>query len=254
MKKTILLTIAVLLGTAGLVRAQEAKELSVTQDVTYMSTFMDKGEEWYGGKSGFSSDTEIDLWGTGFGLGVRHRRANSSGFENKERLSVKAYYYNSIFKDETYKTDYKYSTTYHGFPDEPKKIGNYIEMELAVSWPDLIPGGLVPKYAVVYEYPPVSGYGYRKKVGWYHQFGLGYDLTVPELSDQVLHLSANVAYRDGLGDKPHDWSHATFGVSTGFEIAKNLTFIPGLYHQISMEDSVNEHDVTYSVFSLLYKF
>lgn len=256
MKKEILLTTAVLLGTAALVYAQEAKELSVTYDVTYMSKLLDKGGNYYGSKSALLSTTEIDLWSTGFGLALWHRRPNSSGFENRERLSLKAYYYNSVFEDETYKMDYKYNWIHHMFVDQPRNVGNYNEIELAVSWPELFPGGLVPSYAVVYEHPAGSRYGNRNSAGWYHQFGLGYDLTVPELSNQVLHLSAAVAYRDGLGGGPvdHDWSHATFGVSMGFKINSKLTFTPGLYHQVSMDDSVNEHDETYSVFSLTYKF
>ena len=256
MKKEILLTAALLLSAAGLVQAKEDKELSITVDATYMSKLLDKGGNYYGSKSAILSSADIDLWGTGFGIAVWHRRPNSSGFENRERLSFKAYYYNNVFEDETYKMDYQFNWLYHNFPDEPKRDGNYNEMELAVAWPELIPGGLVPSYAVVYEHPAQSRYGNRDSAGWYHQFGLGYDLTVPELSDQVLHLSAAVAYRDGLGGGPidHDWSHATFGISTGFKINSKLTFTPGLYYQISMDDSVNEHDETYSVLSLTFKF
>ncbi len=255
MSKEILLT-ALLLGTAGSVRAEEAKELGVSLEETFMSKLLDKGGNYYGSKSAILSTAEFDLWDTGFGLAVWHRRANSSGFENKERLSFKAYYFNSLYAGQTYQMDYKLNWLYHNFPDQPKKAGNYNEMELAIACPSLFSGGLVPSYALVYEHPAHGHYANRASSGWYHQFGLGYDWTVPQLSDQVLHLSADVAYRDGLGGGPvdHDWSHASFGVCTAFKINSQLSFTPGLYHQISMDDSVNTGDETYSVFSLIHRF
>jgi len=78
---------------------------------------------------------------------------------------------------------------------------------------------------------------------------------VPQLAEP-LYLSADFSYRDGLGggSKDHDWSHATLGVSTKFKLADNLTFVPGLYHQISMDDSVCKRDVTYCKLSMKYKF
>ncbi len=84
---------------------------------------------------------------------------------------------------------------------------------------------------------------------------LGYDLTVPELSNP-LHLSAEIVYRDGLGGptKDHDWSHATFGIATNFKLNDRLSFVPGLYYQESMDDSVCKRDVIYCKLSLKYRF
>ncbi|MHC5062330.1 MAG: hypothetical protein ACYTFK_14850 [Planctomycetota bacterium] len=69
-------------------------------------------------------------------------------------------------------------------------------------------------------------------------------------------LSAEIAYRDGLGGGAvdHDWSHATFGISTALALTETLTFVPGLYYQISMDDSVTKGDVTYAALSMKYKF
>jgi hypothetical protein len=61
---------------------------------------------------------------------------------------------------------------------------------------------------------------------------------------------------DGYGGAAvdHDWSYATFGASTKFQIADNLTFVPGLYHQVSMDDSLCKKDVTYCKLSMKYKY
>jgi hypothetical protein len=130
----------------------------------------------------------------------------------------------------------------------------------AFSWPEILPAGLVPNYTAICRWPSESNSSVRKSSGWVHIFGLGYDLLVPALvpgdEEQTLHLSADAWYNDGLGgaNVDHDWSHATFGVSTGFGITKNLTFTPGIYYQSSMDDSVNTSDETWVRLSMTYKF
>ena len=70
----------------------------------------------------------------------------------------------------------------------------------------------------------------------------------------TLNLTSDIAYNDGFGGKAHDWSYATFGLSTKLKIAENLSFVPGIYHQISMKDSICKHDVTHCILSMKYKF
>ena len=252
-KVKILLVAAVLLSTAGL--AQGTEKIGATFDITYMSKLMDKGGEYYGQKGGFLQTLDLDLWGTGFGVAVGHREATSSGYVNKERFDYKIYYGNSVFDGETYKTDYKLNWIYHHHPDQARNVGNAQEWEFAFSWPDLLPGGLVPSYVACYEYPSGSGYGNRAGTGWWHLFGLGYSLETDELPNP-LDLSANLVYRDGLGGGAvdHDWSHVTVGLSTKFQVAESLAFVPGLYHQFSMDDSVCKGDVTYASLSLKFEF
>jgi long-subunit fatty acid transport protein len=52
----------------------------------------------------------------------------------------------------------------------------------------------------------------------------------------------------------HDWSHAVFGASTGFTVTDKLTFTPGIYYQISMDDSVNPEDEYWFSLSMTYTF
>ena len=81
--------------------------------------------------------------------------------------------------------------------------------------------------------------------------------------EQIVHLSADIVYNDGTGANcnaqantgaDHDWSHAVFGIATDFEISENLTFTPGIYYQISMDDSVNTSDEYWISSGLVYKF
>jgi len=260
MKKGILLFSVLLLSTADLLRAEEGK-LGITLDLTYMSKWLSKGSEAYGQQGALFETIDIDWYGTGFGTYITHRSATSSGYVDKERFDYGVYYKGRLFEDKPYLTTYKLRWAYEHYPGLARNKANTTnEWNFAFSWPNILPGGLVPGYVAYYEYPAGSGYNHRDVTGWVHLFGLSCNLTVPgflpETAEQVLHLSADVSYRDGLGGrtKDHDWSHATFGLSTKFEINNNLSFVPGIYHQISMDDSVCKRDVTYCKLSMKYEF
>lgn len=249
-----------LLSTAALAQSQEG-ELGVTLDVTYVSRYIDKGFDIYReNHSGIQPSLDLDLYGTGFGVKLGWFRANSSGFENDEMLDYTVYYYNSLFEGKNYAMDYQISWIYHSFPDNPKKISNTQEIEAGFSWPDVCPCGIVPSYTVSCEWPAGRNYENRNAGGWAHTFGLSYDLAVPSLAskrtEQVLHLSADLVYNDGLGGEAvdHDWSHMVFGVSTGFDLAENITLTPALYYQASMDNSVNTQDEFWVGLSMTYKF
>lgn len=243
-------------NTTSSLQAQENK-LGVILDFTYMSKWMTKGSEGYGQQGVLFKTIDLDLWGTGFGAAVSHQQATNSGWVNKERFNYDVYYRNSLFDNEVYQTKYKIRWRYKNYPNRPKSSKNSQEWKFQFSWPRILPvKNLSPYYIAYYEYPAGSNYDNRKITGWVHIFGLGYDLSIPELLPNPVHLSAEAAYRDGLGGptKDHDWSHATFGISTKFKINKNLVFVPQLYHQLSMDDSVCKRDVTYCILSMRYKF
>ena len=246
-----------LIGLTGAQAAKaEEKKIDVTFDLTYMSKYMSKGSESYGQQGGLFETVSFDFWNSGFGTSVKHRNSTSSGYVDKQRFDYKLYYKNRLFEDKPYETKYKISWQYEHYTGLARNKANTTqEWNFGFSWPQLLTFNIVPYYIAIYEYPAGSGYNRRDVAGWVHLFGLGYDLAVPEFAEP-LYLSADVSYRDGLGgdSKDHDWSHATFGVSTKFKIASNLTFVPGIYHQISMDDSVSKRDITYCKLSMKYKF
>ncbi len=255
MRNAILLSVVILLSTACLAGAEE-KELGVTFDLTYTSKWMSKGVEAYGQQGALFKTIDIDWFGTGFGVNVKHRNAIASGYVDKQRFDYRPYYKNQMFKGTVWATNYNISAGYEHYPGLARNVSNTTwEWIYAFSWPNILKGGLVPSYTAHYEYPAGSNYVHHDVTGWVHRFGLGYDLDVVELANP-LHLSAEIAYRDGLGGtaKDHDWSHATFGISTKLKLNDRLSFVPGLYYQESMDDSVCKRDVVYAVLSMKYKF
>ena len=230
-------------------------ELGVTLDLTYASKWLSKGVEAYGSQGGLFKTIDIDFYGTGFGLKTTHRNALGSGFVDKQRFDFRPYYKGKLFESESYATNYNISVGYEYYPGlDRRKAGTTFEWVFGFSWPNLLPEGFTPGYIVHYEYPGGSGYTNRNVTGWVHRFLLGYDMSVPELANP-LKLTTEVGYYDGLGNKVHDWGYFTAGISTKFNINENLAFVPGLYHQVTMDEAISKHkDITYTMLSLKYKF
>jgi hypothetical protein len=285
-KQGILLAAVVLFCAAGFAQAQEG-ELHGSVDFTYQSKYIWRGFDVFGEKSAIQPSVDVDLFGTGFGIDVMGHRANSSGFENAERWDYTLYYQNMVAKEEPYALMYRLGYVYYNYPDLSEWQADLQEIHTVLSLPKAIPGGLVPTYVLVKLWPSSSGSWVAerfdlagkpvynpivgKKVpprsdgtasGWAHIFMLDYPLTIggimPETPEQILNLHAEVVYNDGVGPAgqavDHDWSNAVFGVSTGFDLTEQVVLTPGFYHQISMDDSVDEENETWVTLSATYKF
>ncbi len=257
MKKEIFFIAIIILSAVNHAQSQE-EQLGVTFDLTYLSKWLSKGVEAYGSHGALFKTVDLDFWGSGFGTKVTHRNAFGSGYVDQQRFDYRPYYKGSLFEDTPYTMNYNLSAGYEHYPRRDRKSANTTwEWIFAFSWPNIMPEGFTPSYIAHYEY--AAGENYTKQSGadipsgWVHRFILSYDLKVLEPAEP-LRLSSELAYTDGLGGAEHDWSYATFGVSTEFKITDNLSFLPGVYHQISMEDSVATHDITYTGLSMRYKF
>ena len=259
-EKGILLVTVILLGAAGLVQAQEG-ELSGTLDVTYLSKYVWRGFDIYGDKSAIQPSIDLDLYGTGFGINIMGHRANSSEYENGERWDYTLYYRNRLFEGESYVTNYHLGWVYYNYPDQPSKgstaapNASLQELQAVLSWPKICQAGIVPSYVLVKMWPAESdSYSGSSSgttgtaSGFAHIFMLDYPLAVPgfvpETPEQILNLHAELVYNDGVGpagqDIDQDWSNAVFGVSTNFDLADNLILTTGVYHQVTMENTVND--------------
>jgi len=257
MKKVILLTAAILLSTTAF--AQEG-ELSGTVDVTFLSQYIWHGIRMYGEKSAIQPSIDLDLYGTGLGLNVLMLRANSSGYEAGEELRYTLTYDNKVFENETYATNYQIGWTYYDFPHVSSDVGDLQEMFATLSLPEICPEGVVPSYTVLRMWASEGLSLSREISGWLHILGLDYDLTLegllPDIPEQILHLSAAMVYNDGAAaaNVDHDWSHAVFGVSTDFDLGYECTLRPGVYYQSSWDDSVNPSDEFWCSVGLSYAF
>jgi hypothetical protein len=255
MKRVSLLIVTMLLLCTPFVHAEDEEKLGVTLDLTYVSKWLSKGVEAYGQKGGLFKSVDFDLYNSGFGVKVIHRNSISAGYVDKERIDFRPYYKNKFFEGQPHQTNYNISVGYEYYPGLSRPKANTTwEWVLALSWPELLESGIVPAYIVHYEYPVSGGDTYAHITGWVHRFLLNYDLDVNQLQSP-LHLSAEIAYVDGLGGREHDWAYNTYGISTKFTLAENLYLVPGLYHQISIGDTVSKaKDITYTQVSLKYKF
>jgi hypothetical protein len=280
MKKGILLAAVILLSTAGFAQAQEG-ELSGTVDLTYLSEYIWRGFALYDSQSAIQPSIDLDLYGTGFGLNVLWSRANTGRFENAEEVDLTLSYSSGCFEYETYATGYTVGWMYYSYPDQPtdgsstslSKQAPYSDLQeffASFSWPEICPEGVVPSYTIIKMWVSESGSAMNRGLstagadglgGWFHILGLGYDVPVedliPDLPEQILHLSASMVYNDGvnrIGDVDHDWTHAVLGVSTDFDLGNDLTFTPGVYYQKAFEHTASFNDELWCSLSVKYAF
>lgn len=270
MKKMVLVGGVLLFALGGVVKAQDG-ELHGVIDLTYQSKYLWRGIDVYGDKSAFQPSVMLDLWGSGFGISAEGHRANSSGFETTERWDFTLFYKNIICPEEDFATQYLVGWRYFYFPDDPLDgiaAGSSGEVDLqeihaVFSWPKILPvEGLIPTYVLVKLWPAESDSFVGSQAialpsgvtttgtasGFAHIFMLDYGLAVPGLSpdtpEQVFNLHAEAVFNDGVDPRgigvDHDWSNAVFGVSTGVELAENVTLTPGVYYQVTMDKSIND--------------
>ena len=144
----------------------------------------------------------------------------------------------------------------NGFFELLVMLGEYSIKKLIFTSSSAIYGAPQNPEMPMTEETPLKGsnmYAAGKVAGWVHRFILKKDLDVPEFPNP-LSLSTEVGYYDGLGNKGSEWAYFTTGLSTKYALSKDISFVPGLYHQISMEDAVNTDDITYVQLSMRYVF
>jgi hypothetical protein len=270
MKRVILMTTVCLLVATGLVKA-EAGELSGTVDVTFQSKYIWRGFDVYDDKSAIQPSVNLDLFGTGFGVSATAHRANSSGHELGERWDYYVHYGGKLFEDELYATMWRMGYVYYNFPEfSSHKSGSpdLEELHWILSFPNALPvKGLVPTYILVKLWPSNSCSIQHQlgghTSGFAHIFMLDYGLPIPgilpDTDEQILRIHTELVFNDGVhpppgGNADHDWSNFVFGVETDFDLGNNMSLTPGIYQQLSMDDSVNCEDETWINLSLKYRF
>lgn len=272
MKKIVLLSVLILF-MAGSLWAQE-RELHGSIGAIYDSKYIWRGFDIYGDKSAIHPFVDLDLFGTGFGMNITAHRANSDKYENSERWDYTIYYRNSLFEGQPYATDYMFGYRYYNYPDSSSHTTSSADLQEVhglFSWPNILPiEGLIPRYCLVKLWPTNSGtlVGTRSPTGgtasgWAHIFMLDYALRtscpIVQGEERVFNLHTELVYNDGVhpggGNVDQDWSNMVFGVSTDFDLGNSLVFTPGVYHQVTFDDSVNpDKDETWVSLGVRYNF
>jgi hypothetical protein len=284
MKKAIILCILMLAGWTGSLLA-DTGELHGVVGAEYSSKYVWRGFEVYGSRSTTHPFVDLDLFGTGFGLNLtghipngsgESRQAGGFGIQQFQRWDYTLYYHNQLFSDQTYVTNYMIGYVYYNYPHLSISNGSFPngidlqELHGALSFPKILGvEGLVPTYVLVKLWPSNSDSWVGDKSpsggtasGFAHIFMLdyGWKVVCPITNqDRVINLHSEVVYNDGVGpagqNVDHDWSNAVFGVSTDVDLGSNLIFTPGLFHQVTMDKSVNDNkSETWASLILKYKF
>ena len=263
MKKGMLfLTAIVILSVTGVGFAADDGELGVTLDATWVSKYIWRGIDKLDDKGAFQPSINLDLFGTGFSANVWTSQAGSSkgagstSTVDAEEWNYTLAYTNSINEGEQTAVNYSVWYRFYDFPDMASKDADAQEVALAVSLPNLCPGGVVPSYALVRMWNSESGGAAAGLGGWIHVFALNYALTI-EGFEPVLNLGWDLTYNDGAGVGggvvPHEWSHMTWSIGSSFDLAGG-TLTPAIHFQNSMEDTVNPEDEIWTSLSYTLKF
>ena len=77
--------------------------------------------------------------------------------------------------------------------------------------------------------------------------------------DRKVNFHSEFVFNDGVApngaNADHDWSNAVFGIATDFELAENVILTPGVYHQVTMDKSINSNsDETWVTVGVKYEF
>jgi len=243
---TILLCVLVVLSAMGIATAAEG-DLGIDLDTTWVSKYIWRGFDLYGDKGAIQPSVNFNLYDTGFSFNVWSSYCTSSGYVDGTEYDYTVAYANSFNAGDTWQTDYAVSYVYYDFPDAPSTAADGQEFNASVAFPNACPAGIVPSYTLIKFWPAKSDSDISDAGGWIHYMRLDYPVAFPGIfennPEQVINFSWDITYNDGAAgnDIDSDWSHTVFGASTAIEMPVG-TLSPGIYYQISMEDTVNTED------------
>jgi hypothetical protein len=267
MKKQLLISVVILLATAVLSYAQ-TPQITGKADLTATSRYVWRGFDIYGSHSAIHPSVDLAAPEYGLGFNVTGHIANGGENVDGQRWDYSPYYFGKLFAKDQGEIDYRFAYVYYNYPklSSHKSIEAHDlqELNMALSLPNVTTvKGLVPTYVLVKLWPNGSDTPVSQASGFAHIFMLDYAMpfVCPITGvDRKLNLHSEVIYNDGVGPNganvDHDWSDAVFGASTDIEVAQNFYVTPGVYHQITMDGSLNDSKKNYSWVSLgaSYKF
>jgi len=268
MKKVmIVLSAVVFFSMVGVGQAVETEygELGIDVDATWVSKYIFRGIDKLDDKAAFQPSINMDLFDTGLSFKLwsswagASKNGGSKSTVDAEEWRYILTYADSALEGEQCQTDYALSWVYYDYPDTASWDADTQEFNLALSWPNICPAGVVPTYMIIDSWPSKGGHLNRDEAGFLHVFGMNYSLPVegflPDNPEQVFDMSWNIIYNDGTygSEKDHDWSHMLWGISTSIDLPYG-SLTPAVYYQTSMEDSVNPEDEFWCGLSYGFKF
>ncbi|MBW8000827.1 MAG: hypothetical protein FVQ80_02240 [Planctomycetes bacterium] len=231
--------------------------LGIDVDYTFVSSYLWHGYDLFDDVAAHQPSVNIVFGDSGFSFNYWTSYAGASGTTTTSTVDGTEFDYTAAYECSLFggpaTTEIAANYIYYDFPSMPTKAGDAQELGVGFIWPNLLGGVLVPSYYTgkIWESRSNSTLGSHYG-GWIHVFGLGCDV---DAGGTTLSLSSDLTYNAGYGGATteYDWSHATFGISTSFEIG-DLAISPGLFYQVSMEDTVNTEDELMFSISTTYSF
>ncbi len=248
MKETWILVVIVMLLCAGGITMAEPDQSEF--NLTWVSKYMWRGFDKFDNKAGLKPEVNFNLGG-GLSIGVLTWQPMAGGSVDAEEWDYTVAYADAVGEGASSQMDYELSWVYYHFPSLSKKDSDAQEIGLAMSFPEIVGGGLVPKYEIIRHWASKSSGANNDVGGWWHILGFDYNL------DNVK-FSWDITYNGGAGSTAgadHDWSHTVFGLSTDIDCGPNAKITPAIYYQITMDKSVNtDPDEFWAGISYSYKF
>lgn len=269
-REIIAICILAMLAMSGIAVAAEG---DITFDTTWVSKYIWRGIDLGNNKAAIQPSVNFDL-GNGFSAGVWASYGCASDTVNATEYDYSLTYSGTTCEGTAGEMAYAASWIYYDFIDEPSTAADAQELNLSVAFPSLCPGGIVPSYTIIKMWASESSSASSSLSGWIHVVGLDYAWKVDGFIDnnpeQIIDLSWDITYNGSAGvpgtlnkstgvitpsDVDHDWSHMTFGASTAIALPGQIgTVTPGVFYQVSMDDSVNDDDELWTGISYSLNF
>jgi hypothetical protein len=253
-------------GNKGIAQDTEtSNSIEVELDLTYASKYIWRGMDTFHDNDG-AFHPSVTLTYRDFYVGFWGAFADSSGHSNLLEFDYLFGYNFSAFEEKRYAVDASVNYTYYDYPNSDSKpgrdgIADLQEVSFSASMPNLLPLGssyLVPAYTGAYMFAGKDTSNKEIDDGWFHIFGLSYDYPIKPLlrnqESQDLSFFSDVTYQNGVLGLEPSWTHSTLGVSTSFELWKNIYLTPAIYHQWTFDENVNEEDELYGAIGIKLGF
>ena len=241
-----------------LAQDQQASSLGFDFDLSFYTKYMWRGYDFYDDHAAFQPSLTYNLFDTGFSANVWGSLPFGSGNEEWNELDYTFAYHATLMEDTPTALDFGVHYAYFDF-FKANRFADIQELAADLALPNLFPigpGCLVPSYFVTKNWPNKSST--PDVSGWFHIFGLSYDLPVPCIfvpdTTRTLNFYTNLIYNDGFLDADHDWSALILGVTSSGVNLGPVNIQPSIHYQFSMDDSVDNENEFWAGVSLYYSF
>lgn len=256
-------------------------ELTITVKGDWVSKYMFRGVDVLDDHGAYQPSVDFGLWGTGLHVNVwaslassgRYSRGTFATNPNTGQILVPAQMVDSGYPrtDELDEFDY---TVYYS----KNCLDDFLATEVGMTYYDIFNQDsekldfwewygkftlselpLKPHAYFYYGVPKRranGGEGWMTCLGVSHSCELGVFPLLGSTDPATLSLSADVWYNGGEFYPGMDtgWTHATLGSALTIPLCENITFTPGVFYQVSMEDSINKDDEWWTQLSFAYSW